>query len=147
MSGEHTGLPAEPAPEPGSDQRPAPLLVVLTTVGDRDAAQRIAQAVVERGLAACVQLEAIDSVYRWQGAVQQEPEVRLLVKVAAAGYDALAAAILELHPYELPALVALPVERAHAPFARWVAEGSRGAGPGEQGPRGPEGRDAQDTPA
>jgi len=66
MSGEHAGLPAEPAPEPGSepgsDQRPAPLLVVLTTVGDRDAAQRIAQAVVERGLAACVQLEAIDSV-------------------------------------------------------------------------------------
>lgn len=116
----------EPPPGAVAAEPQAPLLAVFTTVGDDEAARRIALAVVERGLAACVQLDAIDSVYRWQGALQQEREVRLLFKVAAAGYDALAQAVLELHPYELPALYALPVERAHAPYAQWVGEASRG---------------------
>lgn len=114
---------SEPQSAPGLQ----PTLAVVTTVATEADARRIAVAVVERGLAACVQMNAIDSVYTWQGAVQQEREVRLLFKVGKDGYEPLERAILELHPYELPAVFALPVSHAHAPYARWVYENSRGA--------------------
>ena len=102
----------------------AAFVLVVTTVADRDDAVRIARAVVERGLAACAQISSIDSWYRWQGAVQNEAEFRILFKVATSAYDAAEAAILELHPYELPAIHAIAVGRAHAPYADWVAANS-----------------------
>ena len=102
----------------------AAFVLVVTTVADRADATRIARAVVERGLAACAQISSIDSWYRWQGAVQNEAEFRILFKAAAGAYDAVEAAILELHPYELPAIHAIAVERAHAPYAEWVAANS-----------------------
>jgi len=106
----------------------AGFVLVFTTVADRGDADRIARTVVERGLAACAQISAIDSWYAWQGAVQNEPEFRILFKVAASAYEALEAAILELHPYELPAVHAVAVERAHPPYADWVtANSGRGA--------------------
>ena len=105
----------------------AAFVLVVTTVADRGDADRIARAVVERGLAACAQISSIDSWYAWQGAVQNEAEFRILFKAAAIAYDAVEAAILELHPYELPAIHAIAVERAHAPYADWVAANS-GAG-------------------
>jgi len=102
----------------------AGFVLVFTTVADRGDADRIARTVVERGLAACAQISAIDSWYAWQGAVQNEAEFRILFKVAADAYAAIEAAILELHPYELPAIHAVAVERAHAPYADWVAANS-----------------------
>lgn len=99
------------------------LLAVHTTVGSRDDALRIARAMVERKLAACVQIDAIDSVYRWQGVLQHDAEHRLLLKTTEARYPALEAAIRTLHPYELPAIYAMAVTRADAPYAAWVAEG------------------------
>ena len=100
------------------------LLAIFTTVGSKEDAHRIATTLVERKLVACAQVSAIDSVYRWQGRVQQEPEFRLLLKTTQDRYATVESAIRELHPYDLPAIFALPVEAAYPPYAQWVAEGS-----------------------
>lgn len=96
--------------------------IVYTTVGAREDAQRLAVALVQRRLAACAQIAAIDSVYHWQGVLQQEPEFRLVLKTTQARYDALEQALRELHPYELPAIHAVAPARMHAPYAQWVAQ-------------------------
>ena len=101
------------------------LVAVFTTVATREDARRIAQALVERGLVACAQLSDIESVYRWDGATQQEPEVRLMLKTAAARYEAVEAALRALHPYELPAIFAMPVSAASADYAAWVTLNSQ----------------------
>jgi periplasmic divalent cation tolerance protein len=95
--------------------------LVVTTVGTDEQARALARSMVERRLAACAQITAIESFYRWQGAVEHEPEFRLLLKTREALVPALQAALLEAHPYELPAIHALPVAAAHAPYAEWVA--------------------------
>ena len=96
------------------------LLLVLTTVATRADADALARALVAQRLAACGQISAIDSVYRWQGAVQSEGEFRVLFKTTAERYPALEAALRSSHPYELPAIVALPVVQALPAFADWV---------------------------
>ncbi len=101
------------------------LLAVFTTVATREDARRIAQALVERGLVACAQLSDIESVYRWDGITQQEPEVRLMLKTCAARYQAVEAALRALHPYELPAIFAIPVSAASADYAAWVTLNSK----------------------
>ena len=98
------------------------ILAAVTTVGDMAAARQLAQAIVERRLAACVQLSAIESFYRWDGAVQHEPEVRLVFKTTETAWPALHQAIVALHPYSLPAVHALRIDQVHAPYAQWVAE-------------------------
>lgn len=103
------------------------LIAVVTTCATRDEALRIAHALVERRLAACVQLSAIDSVYRWQGEVQQEPEVRLVVKTVDSRYDEVERAIRGLHPYTLPQIVAVALDRALPAYADWVAAECCGA--------------------
>lgn len=102
------------------------LLAVYTTVATRDDARRIASAMVERRLAACVQIDAIESCYRWQGAVQHASEHRLLLKTTEARYPALEAAIRAMHPYDLPAIHAVAVVQAYAPYATWVVEEAAG---------------------
>ena len=103
-------------------------LLVVTTVGDRDEAGRLARALVERGLAACAQISAIDSGYAWQGKVEQSGEFRVLFKVATVAYDAVEEAIRDFHSYELPAIHAIPVERAWQPYGAWVEANSRADG-------------------
>jgi len=98
------------------------VIAVVTTVATRDDALRIAQALVERRLTACVQLSAIDSVYRWQGTLQHEPELRLTVKTLRSRYAEVEAAIRELHPYELPQVVALALDPVLPAYAQWVAQ-------------------------
>lgn len=102
--------------------------LVVTTVGSTDDAQRLARAMVERRLAACAQIGAIDSVYRWQGAVQADAEFRLLFKTAADRVQPLMAALREGHPYELPALHAWPVAAADPAYAGWVVDSTRAEG-------------------
>jgi len=102
-----------------------PFLLVVTTVGKRDEARTLGRTLVERGLAACAQISEIESYYAWQGAVEHDAEFRVLFKVAAVAYDAAEQAIRELHPYELPAIHAIPVERAWEPYRAWVDEHSR----------------------
>lgn len=82
-----------------------------------DRADEIARALVSGGYAACVNLGPVRSVYRWKGEVCEEPEVTLWIKVSDAGVEALRERLLELHPYQLPEFVVVPVE----------AEGSLGA--------------------
>jgi periplasmic divalent cation tolerance protein len=71
---------------------------------------------------ACVQISAIDSVYRWQGEVHEAPEYRLLFKTTAVGCDALEAMLQAEHPYTLPAIHTTTLQRVHAPYAQWVAD-------------------------
>jgi periplasmic divalent cation tolerance protein len=98
----------------------APLCLMLTTVATREDAQRLARAMVEQRLAACAQISAIDSIYRWNSALQSEPEWRLLFKTTEAARPALQAALRAAHPYELPAIVTLPMA-AETAFADWVS--------------------------
>ena len=100
-------------------------LLVFTNLPDHDAAVKLAQALVERRLAACVNVLAeCTSIYRWQGAVENAREVPLLIKSRSALYDELEAAINELHPYELPEIIALPVVRGLPEYLAWVGEGT-----------------------
>ena len=98
------------------------LLLLCTTVADVEDARRLARAAVERALAACVHIDAVESYYRWQGALQQVGEQRLMFKTTEAAAPALRALILEMHPYELPALYTLEVAEASAAYAGWVVE-------------------------
>ncbi|MFT4198745.1 MAG: divalent-cation tolerance protein CutA [Pseudoxanthomonas sp.] len=96
------------------------LIAVFTTVADAAQAQAIADAAVAQGLAACVQTEPVHSTYRWAGALRHEPEVRLMFKTTRECYPALERLVLALHPYELPALYALPVTTASGAYRDWV---------------------------
>lgn len=100
----------------------ASIRVALTTIGSLEEGRRIARALVERRLAACVNLvPKLTSVYRWQGAVEEAEEVLLFIKTTEAQLDALEAAVRELHSYELPEFLALRVEAASQPYLDWIA--------------------------
>jgi periplasmic divalent cation tolerance protein len=97
------------------------LIVVLTTAPDRGVAQNIAHALIERKLAACVNILAeCTSVYRWRGQTETASEVPLLIKTRAAIYADVEAAIRSLHPYELPEIVAVSIERGLPAYLDWV---------------------------
>ncbi|WP_457446595.1 divalent-cation tolerance protein CutA [Roseateles sp. P5_E4] len=98
------------------------MLAVFTTVANQDQADTLARAAIEQRLAACVQTEAVRSTYRWHDEVTCEPEVRLMFKTSRARYPALEALLLEQHPYELPALFALPVVGATPEYLAWLRE-------------------------
>jgi periplasmic divalent cation tolerance protein len=98
-------------------------LLVLTNLPDRAAAERLADLVVEKRLAACVNILApCRSVYRWKGAVQHDEEHPLLIKTTAERYPELEKALRAVHPYELPEIVAVPVERGLPAYLEWVAD-------------------------
>jgi len=98
-------------------------LIVLTNCPNADIADRIARTLVESGLAACVnRLAPVDSIYRWQGAVERATETPLLVKTTRARYTEVEQAIRALHPYEVPEIIAVPVAAGFAPYLRWVAD-------------------------
>jgi len=100
-------------------------LIVLTNLPDRSAALKLAQALVERRLAACVNvLGECTSVYRWKGEIENAREVPVLIKTRAPLYAELETAIVELHPYEVPEIVAMPVVRGLAEYLEWVSEGT-----------------------
>lgn len=100
-----------------------PILVVLTNLPSREAGLALARALVERRLAACVNVLAeCTSVYRWKGEIETATETPLLIKVPSAGYEALERAIRELHPYQLPEIVALPLSAGLPGYLDWVAE-------------------------
>lgn len=99
------------------------LIEVVTTTGKREDAERIAALLVERRLAACAQVSGpIDSYYRWQGKVERDREWRCSIKTTSALYGRVEEAILEVHPYELPQVIALPVLDASSDYARWLEE-------------------------
>jgi periplasmic divalent cation tolerance protein len=96
-------------------------VVVLCTVGSADDAERIASAVVEEGLAACVNVvPGVVSIYRWRGDVHRDEEWLLVMKTTATRFEALRKAIVELHPYDVPEVIQLPIERGHGPYLEWI---------------------------
>ena len=97
------------------------MILVMTTTGTADEAQRIGRELVERRLAACVQVDGpITSIYRWDGAVETSPEWRLTTKTRRESFNAVAAAIRELHSYQLPEIVAIDVAGASPEYRAWV---------------------------
>ena len=99
--------------------------VILTTAGSRAEADRIAEALVSRRLAACVQISDVTSTYRWYGKVMHEAEQLLLIKTAARLYREVEAAIQELHSYEIPEIVQLPIEAGLDRYLGWIDESTR----------------------
>jgi len=98
-------------------------LLVITNCPDEEVANAISLAVVDARLAACVNiLPRIQSVYRWQGNVESAVEIPLLIKSTVAAYPALEMTIQELHPYELPEIIALPISRGLPAYLNWLAE-------------------------
>jgi periplasmic divalent cation tolerance protein len=95
--------------------------IVLSTTGSREEAQKIARALVERELAACVNIVGpIESVYRWQGKMEDAPEFLLIVKTTTAAFPAVRDAIRELHSYDLPECILLNVEDGGKDYLDWV---------------------------
>jgi periplasmic divalent cation tolerance protein len=97
-------------------------VVVLTTLPTADAAAQLAKTLVGEKLAACANvLPALRSIYRWQGKVQDENEVLVLLKTQKALFSRLKERILALHPYEVPEVLAIPVEQGDAAYLDWIA--------------------------
>lgn len=97
------------------------VLIALSTCPDADVAGRIARALVGEGLAACVNaMPGVTSVYLWEGAVQTDTEVQLLIKTTAARLSALMDRVRELHPYALPEVIAVPVIGGLPEYLQWV---------------------------
>lgn len=97
------------------------VLWVYVTAPSADVARALGETVVKRRLAACVNVfSGMESMYWWEGNVQSEAEVVLIMKTSAGRYGELEAAIVEAHPYECPCVVALPVQQGFDPFLQWV---------------------------
>ena len=98
------------------------VLLCLCTCPDRDTARTLARALVEARLAACVNLlPGVESVYRWQGAVEEATEVQLLIKTSSGRLAALAARLQTLHPYAVPELIAFEAVGGLPDYLRWVS--------------------------
>lgn len=96
--------------------------VVLVTAPSKAAAAAIAQALIQDKLAACVNILPVESLYIWQGQVQQEQEYQLLIKTHLVHYQALETRIRELHSYEVPEIIAVPILQGSAAYLHWIGE-------------------------
>ena len=96
-------------------------LEVTTMVPSQDVASAIAMALIERQLAGCVQITGpVTSIYRWEGEIETAKEYRLTIKTTQAAYGSMLAAILELHPYDVPEVLALSISDGHADYLEWL---------------------------
>ncbi len=99
------------------------LFIVVSTFPSREVARQLGAEVVESGLAACINiLGDIESIYPWDGEICRENEVYVMMKTSAATYPKLESWLEENHPYDNPAILALPIEKAAAAYAKWVIE-------------------------
>ena len=96
-------------------------IVVFITAAHSEEAARLADLLLERRLAACVQiLPEMESVYRWQGKVERQKEVLLIAKTIKSRFDELESSVRAIHSYETPEIVALPLEAGSAPYLEWL---------------------------
>ncbi|HTX06092.1 MAG TPA: divalent-cation tolerance protein CutA [Steroidobacteraceae bacterium] len=101
-------------------------LVVLCSCPDEPTGARIARELVAAGLAACVnRVPGCRSTYRWKGALQDEPEVLLVIKTVMSRYQALEMRLKALHPYEVPEIIALPIHAGSEAYLAWMAAETR----------------------
>ena len=102
------------------------VLVALSTCPDAASAERLARALVSEGLAACVnRVEGVRSSYFWEGRLQDEPEILLMIKTTAPALAALTDRLRALHPYEVPELIAIPAIAGNEAYLQWVRSGVR----------------------
>lgn len=100
---------------------PTQVIVALSTAPDEATARRIARQLVEESIVACVNLvPAVSSIYRWQGRIEDSPECAMVIKTTRAAWPRLQQRLPELHPYEVPELLALDVADGLAPYLAWV---------------------------
>lgn len=123
-----------PASSPSPDSNKV-FCLVLTTTATAEEAQSLARGIVEARLGACVQIQPIQSIYRWQGALCNEAEFRLSIKTRQALYAALERFISEHHRYETPEIVQLQISAGSAAYLQWLDEETQG-GPDEPEPEG-----------
>ncbi|TAN04667.1 MAG: divalent-cation tolerance protein CutA [Rhodanobacteraceae bacterium] len=97
-------------------------LLCLSTCPDTDTAAKIVRALVEERLAACVnRVPGVQSIYRWQGVIHEDAEVLLVIKTTRDQFDALCTRLVELHPYEVPELIALDIADGLPAYLEWLA--------------------------
>ena len=110
-------------------------VMVLVTCPSRAVARRLAQRVVRRHLAACVNLvPSVESIFWWQGKLDRAREALLLIKTTVKAYPRLEAALRAQHPYDVPEIIAVPVTRGFAPYLRWVRQNVSGKDTGQKSP-------------
>lgn len=100
----------------------AEVVLVYVTCADADEARRIGRTLVEERLAACVNLRAHETIYRWQGAIESGPEWALIAKTTRDGFARLRDRVTALHSYTVPCIVALPVADGLAAYLDWVGD-------------------------
>lgn len=96
--------------------------IVLVTAGSVQEAEAIATSLVKSRLAACVNLVPIQSIYTWQGKLHQEQECQLLIKTDLSQFQTVATKIRELHSYEVPEIIAIPIVAGSQPYLNWISE-------------------------
>jgi periplasmic divalent cation tolerance protein len=107
-----------------SEQKDSPQYgIVLVTASSQDEAEAIAQALLQCKLAACVSLMPIRSVYTWEGEVHNEAEWQLMIKTDLRNFSQLEATVRELHSYEVPEVIGLPIVAGSEAYLRWMGEG------------------------
>ena len=111
-----------------------PAVIVVTTTATENEARAIARAAVENRLAACVHFDRINSVYFWEGAIQEETEYRLFMKTTEATSNTLMELIAELHSYEVPGIYCLPLVGGNQSYLDWIRENTGGIGVGMERP-------------
>ena len=100
--------------------------IVLSTTSSREEAQRIARTLVEERLAACVNLvENVTSIYRWKGAVEESLEIMLIIKCNVEKLAAIETRLHQMHSYDVPEFLVLPVEGGSSAYLRWLRESSQ----------------------
>jgi periplasmic divalent cation tolerance protein len=98
-------------------------MIVFCTVPDISTAEHIADRVVGEGIAACLSMiPGVTSVYRWKGSICRDSELICVIKTTESRFSELEAAIKEMHPYEVPEIVAIPIALGHAPYLSWINE-------------------------
>jgi periplasmic divalent cation tolerance protein len=103
------------------ESHPSEFCLVLVTAGSEAEAKTIAEALVTEKLAACVNLYSITSVYTWQSQLQQDPEWQLTIKTHGSRFESLKARVQELHSYEVPEVIAIPIQSGSEPYLNWIA--------------------------
>jgi periplasmic divalent cation tolerance protein len=100
-----------------------PYLMILCTVPDRMTALKISSTLVEEKLTACCNIvPGINSIYRWENKIQVEPELLLIIKTRQELFSELAQRIKNLHPYEVPEIIALPILKGNRDYIKWMDE-------------------------
>ena len=98
----------------------SPYIMVVTTTATKEDSQRIGKALISSRLAACIHIDRIESIYRWEGRLEVSKEFRLTIKTVRKHFDDVSKKIEALHSYEIPQIVAIPIDGISPKYAKWT---------------------------